>query len=108
VRLREVLTALIDEAKINHWDALSAVWQHQPEECRTCRAAIGAQTALAVNFVDVERGDKVRIGNGTMFGVVDHVGMVVDVRVATVDEYGATYDNGPIGRFNATALTRMG
>jgi hypothetical protein len=108
MRMRWVLTTLIDEAKIGHWDTLNAVWQHQPEECEICRAAIAAQTALSINFIDLVPGDTVRIGPGTTFGVVDHVSTAVDVRLGVCTAHGVQAPQGsPVGRFNGASLTRI-
>lgn len=111
MRLREVLVVLIDEAKVGHWDSARAAWVHNPEECATCAAAIGAQTALTINFVDLAPGDKVRIGgeDNHAFGVVERVHMVVDVRMGQATVHGIqAYAGNPVGRFSSDGLTRVG
>lgn len=111
MRLREVLVALIDETKINHWNAVNAVWAHASTDCLACKAAMEAQTALTINFVDLAVGDPVCIGHGPSplhVGVVEHVGMVVDVKLGYAHAQGVVVGpNATVGRFNPTALTRL-
>ena len=110
MRMREVLTALVSEAEILHWDAINVAWRHQPGECETCQAAMAAQTVLSVNFIDFQRGDKVRIGNSMsrVFGVVNNVSAEVDVKLGHATESGIrSYADAPVGRYNPADLTRI-
>jgi len=80
MRLREILTVFIYQAKLDHWDESHAVWRHHRGDCPMCAAAIDAQTALSINFVDVTRGDRVQVAPN-VFGVVDDVRTVAHVRL---------------------------
>lgn len=111
MRIREILTTLVDEAKILHWDGPNAAWRHQREVCSTCAAVMDAQAMLTINFLDFQRGDRVRIGDSIpplSFGVVDRVTMAVDVRMGYCTAEGVQpLTGGPIGRFDAADLTRV-
>lgn len=110
MRLREVLVALVVEAKANHWDAVHDTWAHAAADCEACEAAMGAQTLLSVNFVDLVPGDPVRIGGPSPLhvGIVEHVGMVVDVKLGYAHAQGVVVSpHATVGRFNGTSLTRI-
>lgn len=112
MRLREILTSLVDEAKVLHWDAPSAIWVHQRDDCPICAAAIEAQTLLSANFLDFQPGDEVRIGEDlpglANFGIVEHVGTVINVTMGYPTARGIEpFPSRVIGKFNASKLTRI-
>lgn len=108
MRLREILTFLIDEVKKDHWDGPGAAWRHQRDACRACAVAMDAQTALTVNFIDFEPGDTVRIGPGLIFGVVEQISLVVDVRLGYPTALGVRpHQDGVIGHFKGNDLVRV-
>lgn len=108
MRLRDILTALVAEARTGHWDGYGQTWRHRADECPTCAAAASAESVLKIKFLDFVCGDRVEVTSGVV-GVVEGVAMAVDVKIGYRTAGGGVSAElyAPVGRFDATTLTRL-
>lgn len=112
MRLREILTALIAEAKNGHWDTAHAIWMHPRTGCAACDAAMAAQLMLSTTFVDLQPGDEVSIGDDSgpfaTFGIVERVITTVEVVLGYATWHGIQpVPSCVAGMFDAARLTRL-